>query len=122
MSAKSDRFVVRHYGETEAKLFGDDAPGVKIRILLDETNGAPVYVLRMIEIEPGGSTPLHSHDFEHENFILSGKGAVLIGENWHDVGEGYVVLVPSGVRHQYRNDAGEPFVFLCGIPVEKLRA
>jgi quercetin dioxygenase-like cupin family protein len=119
--AMEPKWKVAHYEDMAAVTFGDEAPGVQIRRLIDEEHdGAPVYNLRMLEIDPGGSTPDHSHPNEHENFIVSGSGEVMIEGSWHPVSGGDVVFVPPGVRHQYRNAGAEPFRFLCGIPVSRL--
>ena len=113
---------VAHYTEVPAQVFGDEAPGVTIRWVIDEQHdGAPNYALRVIEVAPGGHTPDHTHPFEHENFVIEGQGRVLIQESWHDVKVGDVVFVPAGVRHCYANAGGSPFKFLCGIPAERLR-
>jgi len=112
---------VAHYTDIEAKEFGPTAPGVKIRVLIDdEHDGAPVYKLRMIEIDPGGNSPHHSHPYEHENFVVAGTGQVNIDDVWHDLEPGDVVFVPPGIQHQYRNAGDATFKFLCGIPVDKL--
>ncbi|RPI03668.1 MAG: cupin domain-containing protein [Calditrichaeota bacterium] len=112
---------VAHYTDIEAKEFGPTAPGASIRVLIDDANdGAPVYKLRMIEIEPGGHSPDHSHPYEHENFIVEGVGQVMMEGRWFDVKPGDVVFVPPGIRHQYRNAGEAVFKFLCGIPVDRL--
>lgn len=112
---------VTHYTDVPAKAFGDEAPGVAIRWVIDEQNDhAPNYALRVIEVAPGSHTPDHSHPFEHENFVIEGQGRVLIGEEWHDVKVGDVILVPAGVRHTYANTGSGDFKFLCGIPVSRL--
>lgn len=117
MSDKTEPKIV-NYKDVTAKEFGDAAPGVRIRWLIDgESDGAPVYALRMIEIGEGGNTPDHAHPFEHENFVVSGNGEVMIEGEWHSLSAGDVVFVPSGVRHQYRNTGKETFKFLCGVPV-----
>lgn len=119
--AKKPRARVSRYDDTKAEIFGDKAQGVTIRRLIDEENdGAPVYNLRMLEIASGGSTPDHAHPNEHENFVLSGAGEVMIEGEWHSLGEGDVVFVPPGARHQYRNTGAETFKFLCGVPVSRL--
>lgn len=110
-----------HYTDVPAQTYGDEAPGVTIRWVIDEDHdGAPFYSLRVIEVEPGGHTPDHTHPFEHENYVLEGQGRVLIGETWHDVVPGSVVFVPAGVRHTYVNSGDAPFRFLCGIPTSRL--
>lgn len=112
-----------HYRDVPAEFFGDDAPGVRIRVLIDEKDGfSPHYVLRMIEIHPGGHTPYHSHPFEHENFILEGRGYLTIGDVRWMIGPGYVAYVPAGVPHMYECAGDEVFCFLCGIPASRFRA
>ncbi|MBN1285982.1 MAG: cupin domain-containing protein [Anaerolineae bacterium] len=110
---------VVHYTQVPVQVVGDEAPGVSLRWLINEANdGAPNYALRFFEIAPGGHTPDHAHPWEQENFVLEGKGRVLLGETWHDLEPGDVVFVPADVRHSYENTGDAPFRFLCGIPVE----
>ena len=113
---------VCHYSEVPAEIFGDDAPGVSIRWVIDEEkDGAPIYALRVIEVAPGGHTPDHTHPFEHENFIIEGTGRVQIEGKWFEVTVGDIVFVPPNIQHTYVNTGDNPFKFLCGIPVSKLR-
>ena len=113
---------VCHYSDTPAEVFGDEAVGVTIRWVIDEDkDGAPTYALRVIEVAPGGHTPNHTHPFEHENFIMEGKGRVQIDGEWFEVGPGDVVFVPPHSQHTYVNAGDLPFKFLCGIPVSRLR-
>jgi quercetin dioxygenase-like cupin family protein len=112
---------VVHYTDVPAKQFGSEAPGVSIRWVIDEEHdGAPIYALRVIEVEPDGNTPDHTHPFEHENFVIQGTGRVLLGDEWHDVKFGDVVFVPAGLRHSYVNTGSSTFKFLCGIPATRL--
>ncbi len=109
---------VIHYTEVPAEVIGETAPGAKIRWLIDkEHDGAPVYALRLVELDPGGSSPRHTHPYEHENFVLEGKGRVFIVDRWYDLKPGDAALVPPGVLHQFVNDGEMVFKFLCGIPV-----
>lgn len=110
---------VIHHTDIPAKEFGDAAPGTSIRWLIDEPNdGAPNYALRLIEVAPHGHTPRHKHAWEHENFVVSGKGRVYLNGEWHELEAGDVVFVPPNIEHTYENTGDEPFKFLCGIPVE----
>ncbi len=109
-----------HYTDVPALTFGDEAPGVTIRWVIDEPrDGAPNYALRVIEVAAGGHTPRHAHPYEHENFVVEGEGRVLIEDTWHAVGPGSVVFVPAGVHHTYENTGAAPFKFLCGIPTAR---
>jgi quercetin dioxygenase-like cupin family protein len=75
----------------------------------------------MVEIEPGGHSPHHLHGYEHENFVVEGRGRVFMNGAWHDLKAGDVVFVPADVEHEYANAGDTTFKFLCGIPVAKLR-
>lgn len=113
---------VVHYTKIGARLFGDEAPGTSIRVLIsDDADGAPVYNMRMIEIESGGHTPHHIHPYEHENFVLEGQGQVVINGKTHDIEPGVVIFVPPNAKHQYRNIGDTKLRFLCSVPVERLR-
>jgi quercetin dioxygenase-like cupin family protein len=110
-----------HYTDVPAQVFGDEAPGVTIRWVIDETrDGAPNYALRVIEVAPGGHTPHHAHPYEHENYVMEGQGRVLLGDDWREVAPGSVIFVPAGLQHQYVNAGETPFRFLCGIPTQRL--
>jgi quercetin dioxygenase-like cupin family protein len=112
---------VVHYTRVPAEPAGEQAPGASLRWVIDEKNdGAPNFVLRMVEVEPGGHTPDHTHPFEHENFVFEGKGKVRIEDDWHELGPGDVVFVPPGMRHSYVNTADVTFKFLCAIPASRL--
>ena len=113
---------VVHYTDVPANEVGAEAPGARMRWLIDDTHdGAPVYALRMVEIEPGGHSPHHLHPYEHENFVVEGRGRVFMNGAWHDLSQGDVVFVPPSVEHEYANAGDATFKFLCGIPVTKLR-
>jgi quercetin dioxygenase-like cupin family protein len=109
-----------NYTDVPAQKFGDEAPGVTIRWVIDEKNdGAPNYALRVIEVQPGGHTPKHTHPYEHENYVVEGQGRVLLGDEWHAVSVGSVVFVPANMLHTYENTGDVPFRFLCGIPTSR---
>ena len=89
---------------------------VKVRWLITKEMGAENFAMRLFEIEPGGYTPLHNHPWEHEVFILEGEG-VVIGENKEiKFKEGYVVFIPPGEKHQFRNTCERVVKLLCLIP------
>jgi len=119
-SERSGKVV--HYSDVSAQEFGDTAPGTSIRWLIDDDHDdAPVYALRMIEVDPGGHTPRHSHPYEHENFVVEGQGRVLVNGEWQILKPGHVVFVPANMEHTYENTGDTTFKFLCGIPVKRLR-
>lgn len=77
---------------------------------------APNFAMRRFLMEPGGGMPNHTNTVEHEQFILSGRAQVGIGEAVYEVKKGDVVFIPGGVPHWYKAAVDEPFEFLCVVP------
>jgi quercetin dioxygenase-like cupin family protein len=88
------------------------------RWLVDRTNGAKTYALRLFEIEPGGIVPLHQHPEEHEIFVISGKAEVLSDSGIRAARKDDVIFIPSNIMHGIDNRKGkEVFKFICAIPL-----
>ena len=92
------------------------AHGCTVRWLLSESDGTPTFAMREFEVAPGGYTPRHSHDYEHEVFVLEGSGVVFEGDTQHKFTAGDVIFVQPNEVHQFRNTGPEPMRFLCLIP------
>ena len=60
--------------------------------------------MRMMEVEPGGHTPRHQHDYEHEIYVVDGEGVVVEGDTQHRLQAGDVVHIRPNDVHQFRND------------------
>jgi len=109
--------LVNHYESINAKpVEMPGSTGCTVRWLVGVPEGAPNFSLRQFEVAPGGHTPKHFHDYEHEIFVLEGRGEVLEGDSPHTLGPGDVVLVKPNEIHQFRNTGQAPLKFLCLIP------
>jgi len=95
--------------------------GATMAVMVGRGDDAPNFALRSIEVTPGGNTPEHSHDYEHEVYVVSGSGKVLLEGELHEIKEGDVVFVPANEEHQFVVDegSGESLRFLCVVPVEQ---
>ncbi|MFW5798956.1 MAG: cupin domain-containing protein [Planctomycetota bacterium] len=102
--------------EVPAEDVGAPAKKTRIRWLITEDDGAETFVMRHFEVDPGGHTPRHDHAWEHEVYILKGKGVVVQDEFEKPVGPGDALFVPGGQVHQFRNTGAETLEFLCLIP------
>ena len=71
----------------------DDAEGVGVRWVISKDDGAKNFFMRIFDVEPGGYTPEHEHDWEHQVFILEGEGTVLGGAETRPFKAGDVVFV-----------------------------
>ncbi len=87
-----------------------------VRYLIGPRESAPNFAMRQFEVEPGGYTPRHSHPYEHEVFVLAGRGEVFEGDISHPIAAGDVVYVAPNEIHQFRNVGDQPLKFLCLVP------
>jgi quercetin dioxygenase-like cupin family protein len=108
---------VRDFRDVEAQAA---AEGVTMRVVIGPDEGAPFFNMRVFEVSPGHATPHHSHWWEHEVFVLAGKGVVLTEEGERPVTAGSTVFVPGGEMHRLRNVGDEVLRFLCLVPQEWL--
>ena len=92
------------------------AQGVRKKVLIGEKEGAPNFIMRMFEVEPGGTTPCHSHPWEHEVYVLSGRGKVFAGGKEIEIAPGDALLIEPDEEHQFKNPYSQPLIFLCLIP------
>jgi quercetin dioxygenase-like cupin family protein len=92
-----------HYLDQEPeKTETDGAKGAVIRHLITEKDGAPNFNMRVVSIEPGGQSPNHSHPWEHEFFILSGRGIGEVNDKEENLKQGDILYVPPDVQHCLR--------------------
>ncbi len=59
-------------------------------------------------LDHGGSIAPHTHSFEESFYILEGHVTLQIGEKSHTLEPGYFGLIPTGVRHAWRNTWSNP--------------
>lgn len=95
--------------------------GASMSVMIGQEHNAPHFALRSFAVEPGGHTPKHQHDYEHEVYVVSGNASVLLEDQMHPIRAGDTVLVPANELHQFTvsQEASEPFRFLCLVPVEQ---
>jgi quercetin dioxygenase-like cupin family protein len=92
------------------------ATRTKMRMLVGPADGAKNFHMRQFEVEPGGFTPHHQHDYEHEIVILSGQGVAKSEDGERAFKAGDVIWVPPNEMHQFRNTGAEALKFICLIP------
>jgi len=90
--------------------------GVSKQVLLGPEQDAPNFIMRRFSVAPGGYTFYHTHDFEHEVYVLSGSGVVRQENTETAIGPDTAVLVVPNEIHQFINTGDEPLIFLCIIP------
>jgi len=96
------------------------AEGVKMRLMVGRADGAPHFSMRLFEVAPGGQTPRHAHNYEHEVLIVAGQARVYDGQADTDrpAAAGDVLYIPANQTHQFVNDSDEPLRFMCMVPTQ----
>ena len=107
---------VFHYSEVEAEDVEEGSSGLRVRWLITKDIGAKNFAMRLFEMEPGGFSPLHSHPWEHEVFILEGEGTIFDGREERPFKEGDAIFIAPDETHQLRNTGNKTVKFICLIP------
>lgn len=94
----------------------EGAKDCTVQWLVGQDDGAPNFAMRRFEVAPGGHTPKHSHPYEHEIFVLEGRGEVVEGDQPRVIAAGDVLYVAPDEVHQFRNAGETPLKFLCMVP------
>jgi quercetin dioxygenase-like cupin family protein len=101
-------------GKTAVEIEG--AKDTEIRWLISKDDGAENFSMRIFEIQPGGHTPLHTHPHEHEIFVVEGEGTFVFEGKEHQFEKDYVIFVPGGSEHRFKNTGDSLLRMLCLIP------
>jgi quercetin dioxygenase-like cupin family protein len=93
------------------------AKGILKRVMIGPTQGAPNFVMRIFDLPPGASSPHHSHDWEHEVFVLAGRGVVVSEGGDIPVKPEDAILISPHERHALKNTGQDLFRFMCLVPI-----
>ncbi|HLS78200.1 MAG TPA: cupin domain-containing protein [Nocardia sp.] len=89
--------VVRH---TETRR--TQTPNGVMTTLASPTLGGAATALWQVEVPPHTHGPLHEFDVEQIWTLLAGSLEVDLGDETHALAEGDTVVLPAGVRRQFR--------------------
>ncbi len=90
--------------------------GVSIYYLIVEEFGAPNFEMRYFELKKGAKTSLDKHYYEHEVFVVKGRGKAVIDGKEYILRPGDDVLIEPNEVHQIFNNSQIPFGFICVVP------
>jgi quercetin dioxygenase-like cupin family protein len=97
----------------------EGAKDTTIAWALSERDGVPNFSMRIFRIQPGGYTPLHSHSWEHEVFVIGGEGILVDEGKEHRLKAGDIALVSPQEQHHFKNDGDQTWEFLCLVPNDR---
>jgi quercetin dioxygenase-like cupin family protein len=114
---KEKAMIVEHEKNVIANIM--NSPEVKnaaMKVLVGEREGWSDHVMRIVELDRDGYSPRHAHPWPHINYMIAGRGTLLVDGEEHPVESGSFACVPAGKEHQFRNTGEEPFRFICIVP------
>ncbi len=92
-----------NYLDAEAQEVSEaGAHGIKMRTVIGATDGAPNFYMRVVSFDADSASPSHSHPWEHENFVVSGKGTLEVEGKTAELKPGDVTYVPPNAEHCFR--------------------
>lgn len=96
--------------------------GVTMRRVISEVDGSDSAVMDVFETAPNGETPYHAHPWEHQVFVISGRGECRGLTGAHPFREGDVIHIKPNEPHALKNPGGDPVKLVCVIPKAALAA
>lgn len=90
---------------------------VKKQLMIGSKDGAPNFSFRIFTLAGNGHTPYHTHEFEHVNYVIKGKGYIVDEQgNKNEFNEGDFAVISPNDKHQFRNASKfKKFVFICAV-------
>jgi mannose-6-phosphate isomerase-like protein (cupin superfamily) len=94
------------------------------KYLITDKEGAKKFHMRIFIVEPGGQTSYDQHIYEHEVYVLRGKGKIVVVKDGDrievEIKPGDAILIESNEIHQIFNTGNEPLEFICIKGVEEI--
>jgi quercetin dioxygenase-like cupin family protein len=93
------------------------AAGIQKRVVLGPRQGAPTFVMRIFDVPPGAASPWHQHDWEHEVYVLAGKGVAISQGGETPIRRGDAILIVPNEMHSLKNTGRAALRFMCLVPL-----
>jgi len=103
----------------ESSIVPGEVPGGRratVRWVIGEEHGAPNFEMRLFHLDEGMSTEWHHHPWEHEVFVVAGRGFARSEAGDTPLEPGSVVFVAPGEMHQFRAAPDHAIEFICVVP------
>ncbi|MFC2034625.1 cupin domain-containing protein [Chloroflexota bacterium] len=91
--------------------------GVVKREVISGKDGAPRFCMLVFEVESGSSTIPHTHWWEHEVFVLSGRGLVVGEQGEIQIASDSVIFIAPDEYHYFVNNGDETLRYILLNPL-----
>ena len=105
---------IQNYRHVEGQ---EVVPGVVMRVVAGPAEGAPTFVMRVFEIQPGSAIPSHNHPWEHELFVVSGEGTFISDNSSTPIKDGDAIMVLPDEMHNFTNTGDDILRIICVVPL-----
>jgi quercetin dioxygenase-like cupin family protein len=84
-------------------------------LITSRNDDAPNFSMRFFRINPGGYTNKHKHSFEHEVYVIKGRGIITIdGEKLEIEKDNCFIIHPYETHQLFAEE--DVLEFLCIVP------
>jgi len=90
--------------------------GIDFKQMIAKNMEAPHFYMRLIDISPGGHTERHVHEWEHEVFVVEGRGKVVLKNLEEDIIQGDAIFIEPNEIHEFVNSSNSLLRVICVIP------
>jgi quercetin dioxygenase-like cupin family protein len=90
--------------------------------VISDVDGATEFTMDVFEIDQGGHSAFHEHDWEHQIFVLNGQGTLVGSDRPVPFKQGDVIFIAPGEPHQIVNEGEALVEFVCLNPKAALTA
>lgn len=93
-----------------------DVKNAFMKVLIGPEQGWSDHVMRQMELEAEGYSPLHAHPWPHINYVVQGEGTIEMDGEVKEVTAGDYAFIPADTMHQFKNRGQDTFKFICIVP------
>ncbi|MBN1676915.1 MAG: cupin domain-containing protein [Candidatus Thermoplasmatota archaeon] len=90
--------------------------GIDFKQMIAKNMEAPHFYMRLIDLFPGGHTERHTHEWEHEVFVVEGSGKVALKNREEDIVQGDAIFIEPNEIHEFVNSSNSLLRVICVIP------
>jgi len=101
---------VKDYREVPTEPGGSD--GLTVRWVINASQGASNFAMRIFELQPGKGSPFHKHENEHEAYVLAGSGEIETEDGIAEIKEGSTIFITAQENHRFRNTGKDVLRFI----------
>ena len=94
---------IKNLEDLESINLKEDEENIEKKLLIGEKDGATNFEMKLFTIGPNGYSEHHTHDWDHEIFILNGEGILKSKNKDYNISQGDCIYIKPKEEHQIQN-------------------